>query len=559
MTSTLIIFAKNKPGVLYRIADLFLRRKINIESLTVAETETAGLSRFTIRAKIDQPTVEKIVKQLYRIIEIAKVLETKDSELIFKEIALIKVFAKSPQKRRELEDLTELFKANINFVGSDFLVVEKSGSEEEIQSLISLLRPFGIQDFVRSGRIALTKEEKKLEGKFFQIMEVKKPSYVALNIDVSAIKKIELLIAKEKGAISLAQGIPNFYTPAYIKRAAKEAMEKNLTDKYTPGYGIEPLRAVIAEKVRRDNKIQAASENIIVTHGAIEALMATFIALFNPEDELLVLTPDYASHLTQIQIARHGGRPIFVSLKENERGWQLEPEKIEGAVTPRAKAILLCNPTNPTGKVYTLEELKEIARIALKYNLFIITDEVYEYFVYDDKKHFSIGSFPEAADRTISIFSLSKTYAMTGWRLGYIVAEKKLIKEIFKVHDSLITCPTAISQYAALAAIQGPQSVVSEFRKAYEKRRKITAEMLGRTDKLKLIIPEGAYYAFPKFTFEVDDYDLAVRMLKEAKVGVVPGSAFGPGGENHIRISFGLEEEKLKEGLNRLLNFVEKL
>ncbi|MDI6883239.1 MAG: acetolactate synthase small subunit [Patescibacteria group bacterium] len=561
MFTTIIIFAKNTPGVLYRIADLFFRRKISIESLTMAETETAGLSRFTIRAKADQPTTEKIVKQLYRIIEVVKVFEAKDRELIFKEIALLKVFAKNPQRRREIEDLAELFKANIDFVGRDFLVLEKTGSEEEIQSLLSLFRPFGIQDFVRSGRIALTKEEEKLRGKFVQI--VKKPSETALNLDISAIKKIEILSSKEKEVISLAQGVPNFQTPDYIKKAARAAMEKNLTDKYTLGYGIEPLRKALAEKVRRDNKIQAEPENIIVTHGAIEALMATFIALFDPGDELLVLSPDYASHITQIQIARHGGRPIFVPLKENETGWHLEREKIEAAITPQTKAILLCNPSNPIGRVYTLAELKEIAQIALKYNLFIITDEVYEYFIFDGREHISIGSFPEVAERTISIFSLSKTYAMTGWRLGYIVVEKRLAQAIFKIHESLITCPTAISQYAALAAIQGQQSVVSEFKKEYEKRRNLVVDMLAESKRLKLVKPEGAYYAFPQIVFndkdKIDDYDLALKILKKAKVGVVPGSAFGPGGEGHIRISFGVEEEKLKEGLKRLINFVNKL
>lgn len=559
MYSTIIIFAKNKPGVLYRIADLFLRRKVNIESLTVAETETPGFSRFTVRTKIDNQTSEKIVKQLYRIIEVVKVMEARDGDLIFKEIALLKVFAKTPQKRRELEDLASLFKASIDFVGQDFLVVEKTGSEEEIKSLVSLLRPFGIQDFVRSGRIALSKEEKKPEGKFAEI--IKKPSYVTQNIDVSAIKKIELLISKEKGAVSLAQGIPNFDTPLHIKNSAKDAMEKNLTNKYTRGYGIDPLREALAEKVRRDNKIQAEPENIIVTHGAIEALMATFIALFDPTDEMIVPTPDYASHITQIQIARHGGRPIFVSMRENESGWHLEPEKIESAITPHTKAILICNPSNPLGKVYSYDELKEIARIARRYNLFIIADEVYEYFLYDGRKHFSIGSFPEAADRTISIFSLSKTYAMTGWRIGYIVAEKKLANQIFKIHDSLITCPAAISQYAALAAVKGDNSVVAEFRNAFEKRRKITMDMLAKTDRLKAVMPEGAYYAFPKFNFnhQTDDYDLAVKMLKEAKVGVVPGSAFGPGGENHVRISFGCSDEQLKEGLTRMINFVNNL
>jgi aminotransferase len=501
--------------------------------------------------------VEKIVKQLYRIIEVLKVFENTDSDLIFKEIAFFKVSTKKPDVRNEVEDLAYLFRARINYVGQDYVVIEKTGSEEEINSLYTLLKPFNVREFVRSGRIAVLKEEVKFSGKFNPIP--KEPADMTANIDVSAIKKMQLMAWGEKGTISLAQGIPSFNSAKHIREAAKAAIDNNLVDKYTSGHGIIELREAIVEKLARDNKIKATTDQIIVTHGAIEALMAVFMALLNPSDEVLVLTPDYASHITQTRIARHGGRPIFVPLSETEKGWILDSEKLEASITQNAKAILVCNPCNPTGKVYSHEELKEIARIANKYNLFIITDEIYEYFTFDKKQHVSIGSFPEVKDRVISIFGISKTYAMTGWRIGYIVANKNLIHQIFKIHDSLITCPTAVSQYAAIAAIKGPQNNVEEYKNEFEKRRGIVIKELSKTNKLVLTNkPEGAYYAFPKFAKDVDDYEIAVRLIREAKVAVVPGSAFGLGGENHIRISFGGDEKELREGMQRLVKFVEE-
>jgi len=555
-TYTIIIFSENKPGILYRIADLFLRRKVNIESLTVSEIEREGTSRFTIVVKTTKQEIEKITKQLYRIIEVIKVFENTDKDLIFKEIAFLKVSTKNPQLRREVEDLAYLFRAKITFVGSDFLVVEKTGTEEQINSLHLLLKPFGIREFVRSGRIAVLKDEATVRGKVS--VGERQPSEIVSSIDVSAIKKIQLMANEEKGVISLAQGIPSFFTAKHIKDAVKEAMDKNLTDKYSSGYGIETLREAIVEKLARDNKIKASSSQIIVTHGGIEALMAVFMTVCNPTDEVIILTPDYASHITQVRIARHGGRPIFVPLTETSYGWVLDSEKIEASITQNTKAILVCNPCNPTGKIYSLEELKEIARIANKYNLFIITDEIYEYFTYDNKKHISIGSLPEAQERTISIFGVSKSYAMTGWRIGYIAASKSLIPQIFKVHDSLITCPTVASQYAALAALKGSQDLVKNYASTFSQRRKIVIDSLKKSEKIKLITPEGAYYGFPKIIGNIDDYDLAIRLIHEAKVAVVPGSAFGLGGESHIRISFGGEEEQLKEGLDRLIKYLEK-
>lgn len=387
---------------------------------------------------------------------------------------------------------------------------------------------------------------------------MKQFSHAAEFIDVSIIKRIELLARETPGTISLAQGTPSFNTPDNIKQAAIDAINKDLVGKYTPGYGIAPLREALAKKVKKDNNIDALPEEVIVTHGGLEALMAIFLALLDPEDEIIVLTPDYASHLTQITIATQRRNAVEVPFIETKNEWTLDIDAIEKAITPKTKAILVCNPSNPIGKVYTQEELKAVAALAIKHDLYIITDEMYEYFVFDGKKHISIGSFPEVADRVISVFGLSKSYAMTGWRMGYIVANKKSIDEIFKIHDSLVTCPTAVSQYAALEAITGSQDAVTMHKEAFLKRRAIVAQEFAKTDKLSYASPHGAYYSFPKILKPVDDMAFCIKLVKEAKVAVVPGSPFGRGGENHIRIMFGCEEDILREALKRFVNYLNK-
>lgn len=555
--TTITVFTENTPGVLYRIANLFLRRKINIESLTVSEIKSKSMSRFTIVVKEDALTVKKLIRQLARIIEVFNVYAHTDDELIFKEIALIRVKATNGKNSR-LEDIAYQMQATITERHEKTMVLQKIGSEEDIDFLRSVLEPFGIEELVRSGRIAIEKGKKPTISSVAKTL--KSTSRTTASIDVSIIKRIELLTKKQKNVISLAQGIPSFCTAEHIKKAAKDAIDQNAADKYSPGYGIEPLRRAIVKKVREENAINVSFEEVIVTHGGIEAMMATFMTLLNVEDEIILLTPDYASHITQILIATHGGKPVFVPLTEIETGWILDEERLEKAVTPHTKAILICNPSNPTGKVYTREELKAIALIAKKHNLYIITDEMYEHFVFDGKKHVSIGSFREVADRVISVFGVSKSYAMTGWRIGYIVAQKRIADQIFKVHDSIITCPTVVSQYAALAALEGSNDSIEMYKKAYEKRRAIVIEELAKSEVLKYTIPEGAYYCFPKVTKPVDDVELALRLVKEARVGVVPGSPFGLGGENHLRISFACEEEQLREGLRRLVNYLnEKL
>lgn len=550
---TITVFSQNTPGVLYRISNLLLRRKINIESLTVSEIEAKSRSRFTIVVKEDMELVKKIVKQLERIIEVYEVFVHTDEELTSKEVALIKVVAKNPIQYEQLEKVAAQFFASIIRTETDGVVIQKTGSEEDIDFLCSVLEPFGIKEIVRSGRIALEKKPSKI----ISTTQTKGFSKATSVIDVSMIKRIEMFAKKETGVISLAQGIPSFYTPFHIKEAAKRAMDDNLTDKYTSGYGIEPLRIAMAEKIQKENKIDVSPEEIIVTHGAIEGMMAIFMALLNPGDEIIVPTPDYATHITQIIIATQGGKPVYVPLSEEADGWKFNPQHIEEAITPKTKAILICNPCNPTGKVYSYEELSQIAKIASKHNLYVISDEMYEHFVYDGKKHVSIGSLKEIADRTISVFGVSKSYAMTGWRIGYIAAKQPVLGNVFKIHDSLVTCPTAVSQYAALAAITGPQDEVANFKKAFERRRDIVTKELAKTDQLQYTIPQGAYYAFPKVTAGVDDVAFAMRLIKEAKVAVVPGSAFGAGGESHLRLLFAGEDELLQEGLKRFVHFLQ--
>lgn len=555
MRYTIIAFAYNTPGVLNRMSDLFTRRKINIESLTVSETEQHGISRFTIVVSSDPGKIEKVTKQLYKIIEMIKVFEMTDEQLIFKEIAFIKVTAKTPQQRKDIEQTAKLFGATIVHVAYDYVVLEITGSEIETQSLFLQLKPYGIKEFVKSGRIAVLKDESQISG--VQSSFLKEPSYAVTSIELSAIKRLELMSREQPGVISLAQGIPSFATPAHIKKAAHTAIKKGLCDKYTPGYGIAPLREAIRQKLAKDNHIKTEVANVTATHGGIEAMMAAFIAILNKNDEVIFLTPDYASHITQSIIAHYGARPVFVPLDE-ENNWSLVPERLESAVTQKTKAILICNPSNPIGKVYSQSELAKIAEIAKKYNLYIISDETYEYFVFDGTKHISIASLPDAADRTISVFSLSKTYSMTGWRIGYAVASRSVSAELMKVHDSIVTCPAAVSQYAAIAALEGTQKCVEEFRKEYISRRQIVVNALKKTDKLTMVLPKGGYFAFLKIKNTIDDYELAVKLVKEAKVAVVPGSAFGLGGAGHIRISFGCEPAQLKEGLKRLITFVNK-
>ena len=279
-------------------------------------------------------------------------------------------------------------------------------------------------------------------------------------------------------------------------------------------------------------------------------------------DEVLVASPNYASHIEQILFAE--GIPVFVPLVEEE-GWRLDTEGFRKAVTPRTKAILICNPMNPTGAILTAAEVDEIARLAVERNLFIIADEAYDFLVYDGLPHKSFATVPEVKDRLIATFSFSKMYCMTGWRVGYMYAATRLIDQVLKVHDAFAICAPTISQYAALAALRATNGkdgegdgFIAELVATLDKRREI---LCGRLDELSSLfsyqIPRGAYYVFPRIVPPMNSMELALKLLHEARVVSIPGSGFGPTGEGHIRFSFGRTAEEINTAFDRIGEWAE--
>jgi aminotransferase len=543
------VITQNGIGVLYKISDIFLKRKINIESLTVSTSLRAEIARFTIVVYVDRNTVEKVTKQLYRIVEVYKVYENKATDTFNKEIALVKINASNPQKRLLIEEQVRVFQGKIVFSDEKSIVAEKTGTTEEVDTLINAIKIFGIVDFVRSGEIALSKKEEEKSAL------KRKTAFYTSFISGSIIRNIQQYAQTKGDVISFAQGIPVFPTPKVIKDEVKQAIDQDMVDFYTPGQGIKELKQALAKKIKSDNKVEAVPDEIIVTHGATEAMIAILMTFFDKNDEVIVITPDYATHFSQIIIAQKGIYLKEVAMEESEKGWRLDLDRLENAISQKTKAIIFTNPNNPTGKVFSKQELEGILFLAKKYNLFVITDEIYEYFVFDGKKHYSLAAFPQAKEQVITIFGASKSYSMTGWRIGYIFANRDLINEIYKIHDNLIVCPTAVSQYALLAALKHGRKITDFFCEEYAKRREVVYRYLSQTDKLTYSPVDGSYYIFPKIKKETDDYSLAFRMIEKAKVAVVPGSAFGITGKNHFRISFAGKINELEEGLARLVNF----
>ncbi|MBW1729227.1 MAG: aminotransferase class I/II-fold pyridoxal phosphate-dependent enzyme, partial [Deltaproteobacteria bacterium] len=312
------------------------------------------------------------------------------------------------------------------------------------------------------------------------------------------------------------------------------------------------MREAIVEKLKRDNDIEADISHILVTVGAIEGLSAAVMAVIDPGDEVLLFTPTYSTHIRQVVIA--SGKPVLIPTVE-EDGFALDFDAVKKAITSRTRAIIVCSPNNPTGTVFSEDELRRLAELALEHNLIIITDEAYEYFVYDGRKHFSIASIPEMKDRTISCYTFTKTYAMTGWRIGYLHADAVLIPQVTKAHIPFAICAPVVSQYAALAALEGPQDCVAEFREHYIEARDL---MCKRLDELSSVFsyqkPEGSYLMFPKILLDEgkDSMAFCKNLLNRAKVSATPGIAFGPSGESHLRLSFCVTLDEVNKAFDRI-------
>ena len=279
------------------------------------------------------------------------------------------------------------------------------------------------------------------------------------------------------------------------------------------------------------------------------------LGLLNPGDEALVIDPYYPAYFEDTLLAE--AVPVTVPLN-SENDYRIEAEALESKITSRTKMIWMCNPSNPTGHVFTRQDLEILAEVAKKHDLIVFSDEIYEKLIYEDAKSVSIASLPGMQDRTVTVNGFSKAYAMTGWRIGYMVAEKKLTAALSTLHYYTTLCANIISQKAALAALNGPQRCVQNMLAEYKKRRELIMKELDKLDDVSCSRPKGAFYVFPDFSrIEESDEKLAVEILEKAGVVTVPGSGFGTAGKGHLRISYSAEQEQIREGMNRIRSYLE--
>ncbi len=356
--------------------------------------------------------------------------------------------------------------------------------------------------------------------------------------------------------INLTVGEPDFYTPHHIKEAAKKAIDDNYSF-YTNVAGYPELLEAICKKFKRENNLDYSPNQIIVSNGAKHSLANAILALINKGDEVIIPAPYWVSYSELVKLAE--GINVIIDT-EVESDFKITPEQLEKAITPRTKAFLLCSPSNPTGSVYSREELKALVDVLVKYpNIFVITDEIYEHINYIGG-HQSIAQFSEIKDRVIVINGVSKSYAMTGYRIGYMAAAPWIAKACNKLQGQMTTNASTIAQRAAIAALNGDQSCVEEFRKAFERRRNIVYEGISNIPGIKCSKPAGAFYVFP----DVSSYygksangkvinnsdDMSFYLLEKAFVSTVPGSGFG--NDKCIRLSFATSDEKLQEAIKRI-------
>ncbi len=375
------------------------------------------------------------------------------------------------------------------------------------------------------------------------------------NINLSPIKEMELRASKVPGVVSLAQGIPSFDTHELIKEGAIEKAKEGKVAKYSLSPGLLELREAIGNRLLEEGMEYDFETEIIITAGAIEAITASLLAVLEKGEEVIIPSPTYTSYQEAIKVA--GGKPVFVDLDEEKR-WAFSAEKLEQKISSKTKAILFCNPNNPTGTIYTKEQLLQIANLAEKHDLYLISDEVYKDFIYTKEKIFSLAQVPELKKRVIRVFSFSKAYAMTGWRVGYLHSDRKVVQEILKIHDSLITCAPVISQYAALVALELGEGIVKFYREEYLKRRGIICSWLDKLSSFfSYQVPNSSYFVFPRYKFSNQkSWEVAGELLEKAKIVAVPGVAFGPNGEFHLRFSFGRDEEDIHEFFQRLESYL---
>lgn len=371
------------------------------------------------------------------------------------------------------------------------------------------------------------------------------------HIPHSATKQMPVLAAQVGGCVSLGQGVPSFPTPKHIVDAVCAALRSDpAAGKYSLQPGMPELRRAIAGQLLAEKGLEIDPDTeLAVTAGAMEGLLMAVLTLVEPGEEVLLPSPYYPSHVEQVLLAE--GVPVAVPLLSD---WSLDIAALRNAVTSRSKLLIVNTPHNPTGAVFGEQDLRALAELALEQELWVICDDTYDIFAYDGHKASSLAAIPELRQRLILVNSFSKRYALTGWRVGYVMAPAALMQEMLKVHDCSVICAPTPAQHAALAALEGPQEICHEFRDELKTRRDLLLQGLeGLGPWLSCNVPQGAFYAMARCESSLpDSRELAARLVREAKVITIPGGAFGRGGERHLRLSFGGAPDEISEALARI-------
>ncbi|RMG58426.1 MAG: pyridoxal phosphate-dependent aminotransferase [Deltaproteobacteria bacterium] len=376
--------------------------------------------------------------------------------------------------------------------------------------------------------------------------------------------KAKAMKAQGIDVIGFGAGEPDFDTPSHIKEAAKKALDEGFT-KYAPVPGTDDLREVIAKKLREENNLPYDKENVIVSCGAKHSIYNIAQALFDEGDEVIIPSPYWVSYPPIVYLA--GATPVIIDTDEST-DFKITPDQLRSAITERTKALILNSPSNPTGTAYTEEELRAIAEVVVEKDIYVISDEIYEKIVYDGFRHVSIGALgDEIFRRTIVVNGVSKTYSMTGWRIGYAAGPVELVKAMTTIQSQSTSNPTSFCLKASVAAIEGPQDVVDEMVKEFDRRRRYIVDRLNSLPGVSCVLPKGAFYVFPNFSGVYgksyngrkieSSTDLADYLLDEVRVALVPGIGFG--NDNCARLSYATSMENIEKGLDRIEEALKKL
>jgi len=375
------------------------------------------------------------------------------------------------------------------------------------------------------------------------------------SLTLSIDSKAKAMKAEGIDVCGFGAGEPDFDTPEHIKRAAIAALEAGFT-KYTPSAGIPELRQAIADKLAADNGLNYRAGQVVVSNGAKHACYNAILATCQPGDEVIIPAPYWVSYPDMVRLV--GAEPVIVPTSERN-AWKMRPDDFENAMTPRTKMLIMNSPGNPTGSVYTREELEAIVNVATEEDIYVLSDEIYEKLVYDDVKHVSIASLSkEAYDLTITINGFSKSYAMTGWRLGYLAAPDAVARAVDSIQSHTSSNPSSFSQHGALAALKGDQQPLADMREEFDMRRNYMFDRLSKISNVTAVKPQGAFYILVNISqLGLTSQNFADRLLSKANVAVVPGAAFGD--DRTIRFSYATSLDVIKKGLDRFQDFCRTL